>query len=133
MDRTNKHIITICTFHRHQSKGCRPGDDLIRRLRAAFYAALQATDFALEVARFAWLMACDRSCTARYYAPAKTFWLFDDADTNPDIDNLVAFAAQHAESEVGCFQAADRPGKLWRTAMARVPSLTIHSDRERLQ
>ena len=133
MDRTDKHIITKCTSCRNQSQECRPGHDLIRRLRAALDVAVDVAGDGFEVEGFACLAACNRPCTVAYRATAKTVWLFGDVDPDADIDDLVAFAAQYAASEEGWFIAADRPGKLRRTAFARVPSLVIRSDRQRLQ
>lgn len=133
MDRTDKHIITICTSCRHQGQDCRPGHELIRRLRAALDVAVGVTGDAFQIEGFACLAACDRPCTVAYRATAKTVWLFGDVDPDEDIDDLVAFAAQYAASDEGWFRAAGRPGKLRRTALARVPSLVIRSDLERLQ
>jgi predicted metal-binding protein len=133
MDRTDKHIITICTSCRQHEQDCCLGHDLIRRLRAALDTSVDVTGNAFAVEGFACLAACNRPCTVAYRATAKTVWLFGDVDPDADIDDLVAFAGQYAASEEGWFKSADRLGKLRRTALARVPSLMIRSNRKQLQ
>lgn len=133
MDRTDKHSITICTSCRHFGQECRPGHELIGRLRAALDAAVAVVGERFEVEGFACLAACDRPCTVAYRATARTVWLFGDVEPGEDIDALVAFAAQHAVSADGRVRADERPGEQRGGALARVPSLVIRTDREPVQ
>ncbi|TDL81097.1 DUF1636 domain-containing protein [Palleronia sediminis] len=126
MDDTGTHVITICTSCRHGRRHCRPGLDLIRRLRAARDAASGVVGDGFEVEGFASLAVCDRPCTVAYRATADTVWLFGDVDPDADIDDLVAFADRGGlggnPRAAGCA-----------AALARVPSLVIRADRVTLQ
>ena len=50
MDRTTQHRITVCTSCRHKGSDCRPGYELIEKLRKAIAAAGDsiAEDFAIS-------------------------------------------------------------------------------------
>ncbi|RYH01594.1 DUF1636 domain-containing protein [Salipiger sp. IMCC34102] len=133
MDRTSKHVLTVCTSCRHQSTDCRPGLDLIRRLRAAFDRAGPAAGPDFEVSGTACLAGCGRPCTVAYRACGKTVWLFGDIDADEDVAALVEFGRMYADSDDGWFKAAERPGKLRHTALARVPAAVIRADAEAVQ
>ena len=126
---TPTHRISVCTSCKHKGQPCKPGYDLISRLRAAIEAAGDAVPGAFEVSGVACMSGCDRPCTVAYHGTRKATYLFGDIDPEDDIDDLVAFARQYALLQDGWCSSVDRPGKLRRTTLARVPAaLTILED-----
>ncbi|MEM8851815.1 MAG: DUF1636 domain-containing protein [Pseudomonadota bacterium] len=135
MDGTGHHLhrITVCTSCRHKGTECRPGLDLIARLRAALDAAGGAVGSAFEVSGVACMAGCDRPCTVAYHASAKATYLFGDIEVETDIPDLVAFAKQYSGLEDGWCSSTTRPGKLRQTTLARVPAALIVSRVEAVQ
>jgi predicted metal-binding protein len=132
MDRT-KHRITVCTSCRHKGTNCKPGLELITRLRAALDAAgkVFASDF--EISGVACMAGCDRPCTVAYHATAKASYLFGDIEVDADIPDLVAFADQYHTLENGWCSSAIRPGKLRHSTLARIPAALIVTGGKALQ
>lgn len=111
------HHITVCTSCRDKTTKSRPGYELIDRLREA----LVGTGF--DVAAVACMAGCDRPCTAAFHAPGKASYLFGDLDPNVDTPDLVQFARQYAVLRDGWCSSVDRPGKLRKSTLARIPAL----------
>lgn len=124
MDRHN-HRITVCTSCRHKGTECRPGYALIAKLRAAMDAAGGAIADDFEVSGVACMAGCDRPCTIAYHGSNKATYLFGDIDPDEDIKDLVAFAQQYSDLHDGWCSSLDRPGKLRKSTLARVPSAMI--------
>lgn len=138
-----EHRITICTSCRHkaipeeadsgsapgiasnQGTECRPGYELIERLRQAIATAGDAIPEAFEISGVACMAGCDRPCTVAYHGTRKATYLFGDIDPSTDVEDLVAFARQYAYLHDGWCSSVDRPGKLRRTTLARVPAAMI--------
>ena len=120
--RADTHRLTVCTTCRYQGTWCRPGHDLIARLREAIDAAgdLLGADF--EVAGTACMAGCERPCTVAYQASRKATYLFGDIDPDQDVEDLVAFAKQYAALEDGWSAASERPPGLSAKTLARVPA-----------
>lgn len=118
----SSHRITVCVACRHNGSDCRPGLDLIARLRAAMDKAGDATGALFEISGVACMAGCDRPCTVAYQATNKATYLFGDIDPADDIDDLVCFARNYASLEDGWCSASQRPGKLRSTTLARVPA-----------
>jgi len=119
------HKIFVCTSCRHKGTNCRPGYQLIKTLQEALKTALPLTGDDFEVSGIACMAGCSRPCTVAYRANAKATYLFGDIDPEADIDDLVAFALQYRELDDGWCNSGDRPGKLSRTALARIPAAII--------
>lgn len=119
---TPHHRITICTSCKHKDSPCQPGYDLIARLRAAIDAAGDAIPETFEVSGVACMAGCDHPCTIAYHGTRKATYLFGDVDADEDIEDLVTFARQYAHLHDGWCSSVDRPGKLRRTTLARVPA-----------
>ncbi|WP_299408728.1 DUF1636 domain-containing protein [uncultured Roseobacter sp.] len=119
------HRITICTSCRHEGSACRPGYELIVRLRAAIAAAGDTVTEDFEISGVACMAGCARPCTVAYHGSRKATYLFGDIEPDADIDDLVAFARQYALLEDGWCSSVDRPGKLRKTTLARVPAAII--------
>ncbi|WP_424970611.1 DUF1636 family protein [Dinoroseobacter sp. S76] len=119
------HRITVCTSCKHKGSDCRPGYELIAKLRAAIAAAGDAVSESFEISGVACMAGCDRPCTVAYHGTRKATYLFGDIEPDADIDDLVAFARQYAVLGDGWCSSVDRPGKLRRTTLARVPAAII--------
>ncbi|MEM8803786.1 MAG: DUF1636 domain-containing protein [Pseudomonadota bacterium] len=125
------HRITICTSCRHKGTECRPGYTLIERLRQAIGQPAVPEDF--EVSGVACMEGCDRPCTVAYHGTKKATYLFGDVDPDTDVDDLVAFAKQYAYLHEGWCSSADRPGKLGKTPLARVPAAILAIEESQVQ
>ncbi len=125
MDKHNNHRITVCTSCKHKGTACRPGFDLIRKLRAAIIAAGDTMPENFEISGVAYLAGCDRPCTVAYHGSCKATYLFGDIDPEVDVDGLVSYAQEYAVLHDPWCSLADRPGTQRRTAPARAPSAMI--------
>ncbi|WP_306043888.1 DUF1636 domain-containing protein [Mameliella sp. MMSF_3455] len=127
------HRITICISCRHKGTECRPGYELIERLRQAIAEAGDAVPEAFEISGVACMAGCDRPCTVAYHGSKKATYLFGDIDPETDIADLVTFAKQYAYLHDGWCSSVDRPGKLHKSALARVPAaiMAIEEDQVR--
>lgn len=122
MNRTTSHRITVCTSCRHTGEACRPGYQLIERLRSAIALAGDSVAEDFEVSGTACMAACTRACTVAYHGTRKASYLFGDIDPDEDVADLVEFARQNAVLHDGWCSAVGRPGKLRRTTLARIPA-----------
>ena len=120
-----EHRITICTSCRHKGTECRPGYELIEKLRLAIAQAGDAIPETFEISGVACMAGCDTPCTVAYHGTKKATYLFGDIDPETDIDDLVSFARQYAHLHDGWCSSVDRPGKLRKTTLARVPAAII--------
>lgn len=119
------HRLTICTSCKYKDDLCRPGYELIAKLRAAIDAAGDAIAEEFVISGTANMAGCDRPCTVAYYGSRKASYLFGGIDPGDDIDELVTFARQYAELGDGWRSSVDRPDKLHNTTLARVPAVII--------
>ncbi|MFT6076107.1 MAG: putative metal-binding protein [Yoonia sp.] len=122
MGQTTTHSITICTSCKHKGTDCRPGYELIEKLRRAIAAAGDSITEGFAVSGVACMAGCDRPCTVAYHGTQKATYLFGDMTPEDDIDDLVAFAQQYAQLDDGWCSSLDRPGKLRKSTLARVPA-----------
>lgn len=127
------HRITICTSCRHKGTDCRPGYELIHRLRKAIEAADDAVPESFEISGVACMAGCSRPCTVAYHGTKKATYLFGDITPEDDIDDLVAFARQYAYLHDGWCSSVDRPGKLRHTTLARVPAAIVAIEADQAQ
>lgn len=127
------HRITICTSCRHTGTECRPGYELIERLRQSIAQAGDAVPEAFEISGVACMAGCDRPCTVAYHGTKKAAYLFGDIDPETDVDDLVIFAKQYAYLHDGWCSSVDRPGKLRKSTLARIPAaiMAIEEDEVR--
>ena len=119
------HRITVCTSCRHKGTECRPGYELIEKLRRAIADAGDAIPEEFEVSGVACMAGCDRPCTVAYHGSKKATYLFGDMDPDVDVDDLVTFAKQYAYLNDGWCSSVDRPVKLRKSTLARVPASMI--------
>lgn len=127
------HRITVCLSCRHKKSTCRPGFELIEKLRQAIAAAGDAIPEDFEISGVACMAGCDRPCTVAYHGSRKATYLFGDIDPKDDIDDLVAFAKQYAFLNDGWCSSVDRPGKLRTSTLARVPAAILVQEQSEAQ
>ncbi|MCI5041904.1 MAG: DUF1636 domain-containing protein [Donghicola eburneus] len=128
------HRITICTSCRHKGTECRPGYELIERLRQAIALAGDAIPEAFEVSGVACMAGCDHPCTVAYRGTKKATYLFGDIDPQTDIEDLVTFAKQYSYLHDGWCSSVDRPGKFRKSTLERVPAaiMALEEDKARV-
>lgn len=125
MSQHPNHKIFVCTSCRHKGGQCRPGYELITRLRAAIRTAGTAISDDFEISGIACMAGCDRPCTLAYQASKKASYLFGDIEPDEDIDALVAFAKLYRGLDDGWCSARLYPDKLRRTTLARIPAMIM--------
>lgn len=127
------HRITICTSCRHKGSQCRPGYELIKRLRPAIALAGDALPEHFEISGVACMAGCGRPCAVAYHGTRKATYLFGDIDPETDIEDLVAFARQYAYLHDGWCASVDRPGKLRKATLARIPAAIVAMEQREAQ
>lgn len=125
MDRTTQNKITLCMSCRHKGTDCRPGYELIARLREAIDVAGDAVPEAFEVSGLARMAGCDRSCTVAFHSTREATYLFGDVAPEEDIEDLMVFAQQYAALEDGWGTTGDHAASLRTPTLARVPAAMI--------
>lgn len=125
MGQKTSHKITVCTSCKHKGTTCKPGFELIDKLRTAIAQAGDAIPEDFEISGVACMAGCDHPCTVAYYGSHKATYLFGDIDPASDIEDLVDFAKQYAYLHDGWCSSVDRPGKLRKSTLARVPASMI--------
>lgn len=128
MGRIKSHRISVCTSCKYKGTTCKPGYEMIEKLRTAIDAAGDAIPEEFEISGVACMAGCDRPCAVAYYGSRKATYLFGDIDPETDINDLVEFARQYAFLQDGWCSSVDRPGKLRKSTLARVPSSIIALD-----
>ncbi|HEY6919167.1 MAG TPA: DUF1636 domain-containing protein [Tabrizicola sp.] len=121
------HQILVCKACKHKGDACKPGLDLLKKLRAAIQAADLGDSF--EVSGTACMAGCvpdhGEPCVLGYRATAKATWLFGDIDPDQPLDDLVAFARSYAALDDGWMTGKDLPPRLCDTTLARIPAAMI--------
>jgi predicted metal-binding protein len=114
------HHVFVCTACRDASADDLPGAALLQTLHQAFAACGLADTFTVSGVRC--MAGCTCPCTVGFTASGKAAWLFGDLGP-ADCADIVAFAGLYASLKDGWCSSIDRPGKLSRSALARIPSL----------
>ena len=121
------HQILVCKACKHKGAACKPGFQLLTKLRAAISAAGLGETF--EVSGTACLAGCvpdhGEPCVVGYRATEKATWLFGDIDPDQPLDDLVAFAHTYAALDDGWLNGKDLPPGLCDTTLARIPAAMI--------
>ena len=118
------HAIIVCTTCRKAGSEERPGKAILERLSGEMKKDA-ALGQAFSVTGTECMAGCSRSCTVAFRAEGKATYLFGDMDPDEDIADLLTFAHQYREIEDGWCISKDRPGKLRRTALARIPAIKV--------
>jgi predicted metal-binding protein len=121
------HQILVCKACKHKDQACKPGFELLKKLRAAIATA--GLGEAFEVSGTACLAGCvpahGQPCVIGYRATEKATWLFGDIDPDQPLDDLVEFARTYAALEDGWLNGRDLPQRLCDTTLARIPAAMI--------
>lgn len=121
------HQILVCKACKHKGKACKPGFELLKKLRAAIAAVGLGDRF--EVSGTACMAGCMMAngspCVVAWRASAKATWLFGDIDPDQSLDDLIAFSRSCAALEDGWMSGRDQPPRLCDTTLARIPAAII--------
>jgi predicted metal-binding protein len=121
MSQTTLHHITVCTSCRQKGDTHQSGRDLIAQLRRALNTqSTEAPQF--DVAGAACMAGCTTPCTVAFHAPRKASYLFGNIATQDDLAALVEFAKQYALLRDGWCSSVDRPARLRKATLARIPA-----------
>lgn len=114
------HHIHVCTACRDREADNLPGEALIAALRAG----LNDCDLSdtMTVSGINCMASCGHPCTVGFHADGKAAWPFGDLSC-ADAPDLLAFAQLYASLPDGWCRSTERPGKLARAALARIPAV----------
>lgn len=116
-------VCTTCRPADAQREGQAAGQALFDQVQAALALAPSPAP-GPRLRGMACLGACSRSCTVALQAPGKATYVF--GELTPDVDCVQAVlevASQHAASADGLLAWGQRPQRLRRGLVARVPAL----------
>ncbi len=129
------HQILVCKACKPNDLACKPGFDVLEKLRASVQAAGLGDDF--EVSGTACLAGCvpldGLACVVDWRATGKATWLFDDIDPAQSLKDLVALSAQYAALKDGWMTGRDLPPRLCNSTLARIPAAIIETREGALQ
>ncbi len=118
--------IAVCTSCKDKQTGQNPGYAMIDAMRDALDADPRlAAEF--QVMGVACMAGCNHPCTVGFHGQGKASYLFGDLQAPDDIADLARFAKQYAALHDGWCSSVDRPGKLRKTTLARIPA-TLFSE-----
>jgi len=121
------HQILVCKACKHKDQACKPGFELLKKLRAAVQAAGLAEDF--EVSGTACLAGClpahGKPCVVGWRATAKATWFFGDIDPDQPLDDLIVYARSHAAPDDGWISGHAQPARASAATPTRVPAAII--------
>lgn len=133
---TNSELL-VCTTCRPADaprEGQAPGQTLFDQVQDALaFAPTTAPSSAqgLRLLGIACLGACSKSCTVALQAPGKTSYVFGElAPDNDCVQAISEVARQHAASADGLLAWGQRPERLRRGLIARLPALAGRIDTE---
>jgi predicted metal-binding protein len=120
-------VCTTCRPTDAPREGQAAGQTLFEHLEAAL--AFSDEPSAASVPRLrgiACLGACSRSCSVALQAPGKTCYVFGGLAPDDDsVQAVLSVAQQHAASTDGVLAWAERPQRLRRGLIARLPALAM--------
>ncbi|AHD08526.1 DUF1636 family protein [Phaeobacter gallaeciensis] len=120
MDGTARHRILVCTSCKGTDPGTRPGSQLIGALRDELD---RRGDTVVEVAGVACMAGCSHPCTVGFQAEGKASYVFGDLNLQDDLADILHFADLYKLLADGWCSSIDRPGKLRRSTLSRIPAL----------
>ncbi|ATG40502.1 DUF1636 family protein [Phaeobacter piscinae] len=120
MDGTARHRILVCTSCKGTDPGTRPGPQLIDALRIELD---RRGDTVVEVAGVACMAGCSHPCTVGFQAEGKASYVFGDLNLQDDLADILHFADLYKVLADGWCSSVDRPGKLRRSTLSRIPAL----------
>lgn len=113
------HHIHVCTACRNAGTDERPGTALMELLTEA--AAQGALPGGFTVSAINCMAGCAHPCAVGFQASGKAAWLFGDL-LPEDLADLLAFADRYHRLPDGWCRSTERPGKMARAALARIPA-----------
>ena len=120
-----QHQISVCTVCRPKGQNEKPGMGTITKLRELLAQIDPELTGTFKVSGVACMAGCDRPCTVGFHASDKATYLFGDIDGEDDLASLVTFAALYACLHDGWCSSVDRPSRLRKKTLARVPASLV--------
>jgi len=114
------HHIHVCTTCRGREAADLPGEALIAALRAGLDVCDLSDGF--TVSGINCMAGCGHPSTVAFHSDGKAAWLFGNL-TLADAPDLLAFAQLYTSFPDDWCRSTDRPGKLARPALARIPAV----------
>ena len=116
------HKIVVCTECQRSKGSEKLGHFVIQQIQGILKLTEQSISNAYQVSGHACLAGCKYPCTVAFLCDKKTNYLFGDVQTDSDIVAIIAFANQYCRSESGWTRSQDRPARLRRKILARLPA-----------
>lgn len=113
--------ISICTSCKDKHTGTRAGFELIEKLRKGL-AKDPTLETTFQISGIACMAGCSRPCTVGFHGQGKASYLFGDMTPEQDVADILSFAKQYAVLHDGWCSSVDRPGKLRKSTLARIPA-----------
>lgn len=121
------HQVQVCKACIHKGQDCKPGFDVLQRLRAAISAA--GLGDAFEVSGTVSLDVCapdhGRPCVIGWRATERATWLFGDIDPDQPLDDLVDYARTCAMDKGDGRNGQDIAPRRRGPTPARIPAAMI--------
>jgi predicted metal-binding protein len=129
------HQSLVCKACRHKCDACKPGRDLLKKLRAAIAMTDLGDQFELSgtACRAGCVAAHGAPCVVGYRATKKAILLVGDIDPDQPLEDLVSFARSYAARDDGWMPGRDLPPRLSDTTLARIPAAIIVTQEGALQ
>ena len=117
-------VIGVCVSCRVGDGTGRPGEDLLRALRA------RGDDLGpnVSVRAVQCLSVCKRACTIALSAPGRYTYVFGDLDPAAGVEDLLACVETYGRQENGFMLWRERPESLRRGIVARIPPVSWSAD-----
>lgn len=127
-------VCALCRFPSGEKErdGVRGGQHLLDQLQAVVdtRADLMQT---IEVKPVKCIAACDRACVAAFSTAGKQTYIFRDLSPTDSVDDLLKFAEQYRDAELGKVPYSERPECLKRSTLAILPPIQIPAPKSRWQ
>jgi predicted metal-binding protein len=119
------HRVTICTSCKHTGENCRPGIELVQKLRSAMASTRDFVDDDFEISDLVSKTGCKRACTLAYQSTQDEIYIFGGVDPQSNINDLVYYAEQHSKSVIAGSLPINRQSNFELGAFLNTPAAMI--------
>lgn len=119
-------VCALCRFPSGEKErnGVRGGQHLLNQLQAAIETRTDLIQ-TIEVKPVKCIAACDRACIAAFSTAGKQTYIFRDLSPTDSVDDLLKFAEQYRDAELGKVLYSERPEGLNRSTLAILPAIPV--------
>ena len=124
-------VCALCRFPSGEKErdGVRGGQYLLDQLQAAVETRSDLMQ-TIELKPVKCIAACDRACVVAFSTAGKHTYIFRDLSPTDSVDDLVIFAEQYRDTELGKVPYSERPEGLKRSTLAILPPIPIATPSE---